>query len=59
MTSKMTRKWLYLNRTKCKKHVLALYVVIKYLNIGQHDDSYTILDKMRHLLVGCYVRNDV
>ncbi len=31
----------------------------KYLTISQHDDSYTTLDKMRHLLVIHYVRNDV
>jgi len=36
-----------------------LYVVIKYWTISQHDDSYTTLNKMRHLLVGHYVRNDV
>ncbi len=34
-------------------------VVIKYLITNQHDDSYTTLDKTRHLLVGHYVRNDV
>ncbi len=34
-------------------------VVIKYLIISQHDDSYTTLDKMRHLLVSHYVRNDI
>jgi hypothetical protein len=34
-------------------------VVIKYLIISQHDDSYTSLDKMGSLLVGDYVRNDV
>jgi hypothetical protein len=33
-------------------------MVIKYLIINQHDDSYTTLDKTRHLLVGHYVRND-
>jgi hypothetical protein len=27
--------------------------------MSQHDDSYIILHKMRHLLVGHYVRNDV
>jgi hypothetical protein len=35
------------------------YMVIKYLTISQHDDSYTILDKMKHLLVDHYVKNDV
>jgi hypothetical protein len=30
-----------------------------YLIINQHDDSYTTLDKMRHLLVGHNVRDDV
>jgi len=34
-------------------------VVIKYLTISQHDDSYTTLDKMWHLLVSHYVRNDI
>jgi hypothetical protein len=34
-------------------------MVIKYWTISQHDDSYTTLNKMRHLLVGHYVRNDV
>jgi len=34
-------------------------VVMKYLNIRQHDDSYTTLDKMKHLLVGHYVKDDV
>jgi hypothetical protein len=34
-------------------------MVIKYLIISQHDDSYITLDKMRHLLVGHYVKNDV
>jgi hypothetical protein len=33
--------------------------VIKYLTINQHDDSYTTLDKMKHLSVGHYVKNDV
>jgi hypothetical protein len=32
---------------------------MKYLNIKQHDDSYTTLDKMKHLLVGHYVKDDV
>jgi hypothetical protein len=32
-------------------------VVIKYLAINQHDDSYTTLNKMTHLLVGNYVRD--
>jgi hypothetical protein len=36
---------------------LALYV-IKYLTFNQHY-SYTILDKMKHLLVDHYVRDDV
>jgi hypothetical protein len=27
--------------------------------ISQYDDSYTIFDKMRHLFVGHYVKNDV
>jgi len=31
----------------------------QYLTISQHDDSYTTLDKMGHLLVGHYVKNDV
>ncbi len=34
-------------------------MVIKYLTINQHDDSYTTLDKMKHLLVSHYVKNDV
>jgi hypothetical protein len=34
-------------------------VVIKYLIISQHDDSYTTLDKMVALLVGHDVRNNV
>jgi hypothetical protein len=34
-------------------------VVIKYLTISQHDDLYTTLDKMRHLLVSHYVGDDV
>ncbi len=34
-------------------------MVIKYLAINQHDDSYNTLDKMRHLLVRHYVRDDV
>jgi hypothetical protein len=34
-------------------------VVIKYLTSSRHDDSYIILDKMKHLLVGHYVRDDV
>jgi hypothetical protein len=38
---------------------VALCVVKQYLTINQHDDSYTILDKMKHLLVGHCVRNDV
>ncbi len=31
----------------------------KYLTISQHDDSYTTLDKMRHLLVVHYVKDVV
>ncbi len=38
---------------------MAFHVVKQYLTINQHDDSYTTLDKMKHLLVGHYVRNDV
>ncbi len=34
-------------------------VVVKYSTINQYDDSYTTFDKMRHLLVDHYVRNDV
>jgi hypothetical protein len=34
-------------------------VVVKYLTISQYDDSYTTFDKMRHLLVHHYVKNDV
>jgi hypothetical protein len=37
---------------------VAFHVVIKQLIISQHDDSYTTLDKMKHLLVGHYVRDD-
>jgi hypothetical protein len=33
-------------------------MVIKYLTISQYD-SYTISNKVRHLLVGHYVRDDV
>ncbi len=29
------------------------------MTISQHDDSYITLDKMKYLLVGHYVRNDV
>jgi hypothetical protein len=29
------------------------------LTISQHDDSYTILDKMKHLSIDCYVKGDV
>jgi len=36
-----------------------LYMVIKYLIISQHDDSYTTLGKMKHLLVGDYVKDDI
>ncbi len=38
---------------------MAFDKVIKYLTISQHDDSYTILNQMRHLLVNHYVRDDV
>ncbi len=31
---------------------------MKYLTINQHDDSYITLDKMNHLLVSHYVRDD-
>ncbi len=41
-----------------KRHVLALYV-IKYLTITQHDESYITLDKMNHLSINHYVKNDV
>jgi hypothetical protein len=34
-------------------------MIIKYLTINQHDDSYTTLDKMKHLLINHYVINDV
>jgi len=34
-------------------------LVIKYLTINQFDDLYIILDKMKHLLIGHYVRDDV
>jgi len=34
-------------------------VVTKYLTINQHDDLYITLDKMRHLLVNHYVKDDV
>ncbi len=33
-------------------------VVVKYSTINQYDDSYTTFDKMRHLLVDHYVKND-
>jgi len=33
--------------------------VIKYLTTRQHHDTYTTLDKMKHLLVGHYVKDDV
>jgi len=36
-----------------------MHVLIKYFIISQHDDPYTTLDKMRHLLSGHYVKNDV
>jgi hypothetical protein len=38
---------------------VAFLVIMKYLTISQYDDSYTTLDKMRHLVVGHCVRNDV
>jgi hypothetical protein len=41
-----------------KRHVLALYE-IKYLTISQHDESYIILDKMNHLSVSHYVKDDI
>ncbi len=34
-------------------------MIIKYFIIGQHDDPYTTLHKMMHLLVGHHVTNDV
>jgi hypothetical protein len=34
-------------------------VVIKYLTISQHDDSYISLDKMKHLLVDHHVKEDL
>jgi hypothetical protein len=37
-----------------RKIRFGIVVVIKYLTINQHDDSYTTLD----LLIGHYVRND-
>ncbi len=40
------------------KDMFCVYV-IKYLTINQHDDSYITLDKIKHLLVGHYVRDDV
>ncbi len=46
---KWLEKWLQLNRNSHKI----------YLIISQYDDSYTTLDKMKHLSVGHYVRNDV
>jgi len=33
--------------------------MIKYFTISQHDNSYTTLNKMRHLLVSHYVKSDV
>jgi hypothetical protein len=36
-----------------------IVVVIKYLIVSQHEDSYIILGKTRHLVVGHYVKNDV
>jgi hypothetical protein len=36
-----------------------MYMVIKYWTISQHDDSCITLNKMKHLLVGHYVRDDV
>jgi len=41
------------------QHDDVAFEVIKYLIISQHDDSYTTLDKMRHLLVDHYVKADV
>jgi hypothetical protein len=38
---------------------VAFHVVIKYLTISQHVDSYNYLDKMKHLLVSHYVNDDV
>ncbi len=35
------------------------FEVIKYFIINEHDDSYTTLDKMKHLLVDHYVKDDV
>jgi hypothetical protein len=32
---------------------------MNYFIINQHDDSYTTLDKMKHLLVDHYVKDDV
>jgi hypothetical protein len=32
---------------------------LKHSTISQHDDSYITLDKMKHLLVGHYVRDGV
>jgi hypothetical protein len=34
-------------------------LIIKYLTISQHDDSYITLDKIRHLLVSCHVKENV
>ncbi len=34
-------------------------MVIKYLTIIQDEDSYTTLDKMKHLLADHYVKDDV
>jgi hypothetical protein len=33
--------------------------MIKYLTINQNDDSYITLDKIKHLLVNHYVKDDV
>jgi hypothetical protein len=34
-------------------------MVIKYLTISQHDDLYITLNKMNHLLIGHYVKDNV
>jgi len=39
--------------------MFGILTIIKYLTISQHDYSYTTLDKVKHLLVGHYVRDDV
>jgi hypothetical protein len=53
------KKWIYSQIGPVIKTCFGVVVVIKYLIISQHDDSYTTLDKMKHLLVNHYVRNDV